>query len=118
MRILVELVATGAIALALTPTWAQDRPVVGMDSANAAYREARPGISKALVWGDDTKGPYGSFTKFATGVKNPLHSHTNDIRIVVLKGAYIYEPEHGEKWRVGPRPVPLRSWRQPSLQQR
>jgi hypothetical protein len=102
MRILIGLVATGAIALALTTTWAQDRQVVGMDSANAAYHEARPGVSKASVWGDDTKGPYGSFTKFAPGVKNPLHTHTNDIRIVVLKGAYIYEPEHGEKRRVVP----------------
>jgi quercetin dioxygenase-like cupin family protein len=30
-----------------------------------------------------------------------MHSHTNDVSIVVLKGAYLYRDEAGEK-RVGP----------------
>ena len=59
-------------------------------------------MSKVMLWGDDTKGPYGAFTKFAPGLNNPLHTHTNNIRLVVLKGAYIYKPEKGEERRVGP----------------
>jgi hypothetical protein len=27
-----------------------------------------PGVSKAVLWGDDDKGPYGAFTKFTPGM--------------------------------------------------
>jgi quercetin dioxygenase-like cupin family protein len=46
-------------------------------------------------------GPYGAFTKFDPGVTNALHSHTNEVRIVVLQGAYIYKPQNGNEQRVG-----------------
>src|SRR5688572_4902216 len=64
---------------------------------DAKYTEVIPGVSKAPLWGDDKTGPYGSFTKFAPGHKNPLHTHSSDIRIVVLEGAYIFGTDAGEK---------------------
>ena len=70
-----------------------------VDSAKATYKELAPGALAAVLWGDLDKGPYGAFTKFTPGANFPLHTHTNDIRIVVLKGAYLYKPENGEeKW--------------------
>ena len=50
-----------------------------------------PGLVSATLWGDQTKGAYGGFTKFPAGFKAPLHHHTSDMKIVVIKGAYTYK---------------------------
>ncbi len=55
----------------------------------------------AVLWGNDEKGPYGAVTRFVPGFDAGMHTHTNDVRIVVIKGAYLYKDAMGEK-RVGP----------------
>jgi len=50
-----------------------------------------PGVMTTMLWGDNTKGAYGGFTKFPAGFKAPLHYHTNDMKFVVIKGAYTYK---------------------------
>jgi mannose-6-phosphate isomerase-like protein (cupin superfamily) len=72
-----------------------------VSSDKATFKEVITGVSKAPCWGDDAMGAYGAFTKFAPGVDNGMHTHSNDIWLVVLKGAYLYKDEAGEK-RVGP----------------
>ncbi len=57
-----------------------------------------PGVMSVMLWGDNTKGAYGGFTKFPAGFKAPLHYHTNDMKIVVIKGAYTYK---GKKYGAG-----------------
>ena len=59
------------------------------------------GVSMATVWGDPDKGAHGTFTKFEPGFDAGMHTHTNDVWIVGIKGAYLYKDEAGEK-RVGP----------------
>lgn len=66
----------------------------------AKFEEVVPGVSKAALWGDHDEGPYGAFTRFEPGTDNGMHTHTNDVRIVVLEGAYVYKDDAGEK-RVG-----------------
>lgn len=63
----------------------------------ASYHETTKGVSMAAVWGDATKGAHGTFTKFAPGIDSGMHTHTNDVWIVVLKGAYLYKDDAGEK---------------------
>jgi hypothetical protein len=60
-----------------------------VNSETAKYAEAIPGVSRAIISGDPDKGAYRAFTKFAPGSMHPMHSHPNEIWIVVLKGAYI-----------------------------
>lgn len=67
----------------------------------ASFKEVFPGVSKALLWGSEETGPYGALTKFSPGFDAGMHIHTNDSRIVVIKGAYLYRDNTGEK-RVGP----------------
>ena len=74
-------------------------PVVAKD---AKFVEVIPGVSKHALWGDAEKGPYGAFTRFKADLKNPLHTHSSEIHIVVLEGAYIYTPAKGDAVRVGP----------------
>ena len=59
------------------------------------------GVSMAVLWGDPNKGPHGTFTKFAPGYDAGMHTHTSDVWLVVIKGAYLYKDDEGEK-RVGP----------------
>ena len=59
------------------------------------------GVSMAVLWGDPDKGPHGTFTKFEPGYDAGMHTHTSDVWLVVIKGAYLYKDEAGEK-RVGP----------------
>ncbi len=74
---------------------------VAADKANFKESPAAPGVSMAVLWGDPDKGPHATFTKFAPGYDAGMHTHTNDVWIVVVKGAYLYRDEAGDK-RVGP----------------
>jgi quercetin dioxygenase-like cupin family protein len=95
---IVGALAVGVVAGAAT----QDKKAVFVDSAKAEFKPIVPGASMAVVWGDPDKGPSGTFTKFEPGAAFDMHTHTNETRIVVLKGAYIYKPEKGDEKRVGP----------------
>jgi len=57
-----------------------------------------PGVMGVMLWGDNTKGAYGGMTKFPAGFKAPLHFHTDATKIVVIKGAYVY---NGKKYGPG-----------------
>src|SRR5712691_4298433 len=68
------------------------RRASGKDAVQAGAARRLEGDSL----GDDTKGAYGTMTRFAPGTNNPLYSHQNDLKLVVIEGAYIYGTENGE----------------------
>lgn len=80
-------------------------PVVPREVVNAAgqmqFHEISQGVLKSVLWGDPAKGAYATITKFALGQKNPLHTHTHDLKIVVISGTFVYDSGSGEK-RLGP----------------
>jgi quercetin dioxygenase-like cupin family protein len=99
-----------AVLVALLAGWAigrlqgqEEGKVVFVDSAKANYAtmERNPDVSMAPIWGDANTGAHATFTKFKPGYDAGMHTHTNDVWIVVLKGAYLYKDDAGEK-RVGP----------------
>ncbi len=62
-----------------------------------------PGTHVAKLWGDMKKGgPYGVLVKFDAGVMHPLHSHTRDLKVVVLSGTFMHQPEGGTATKLGP----------------
>jgi len=61
----------------------------------------RSGVSSATLWGDPSAGAAGTYTKFVPGYDAGVHTHTADVWIVGIKGAYLYKDDAGEK-RVGP----------------
>jgi quercetin dioxygenase-like cupin family protein len=73
---------------------------VAADSATFKKSPAK-GVSMAPLWGDPDKGAHGTYTKFDPGYDAGMHTHTSDVWIVVIKGAYLYKDEAGDK-RVGP----------------
>ena len=56
------------------------------------------GAMTSEFWTDPKTGAHAGLTKFPAGFKAPLHTHTNDTKIVVIKGAYIY---NGTKYGPG-----------------
>ncbi len=78
----------------------KNKPVVFAAPDEAKYNDVVPGVSRAVLWGNADKGPYGAYTKFKPGMDAGMHTHTNDVWLVVLKGAYLYKDDAGEK-RVG-----------------
>lgn len=61
-----------------------------------------PGVKIADLWGDHTTGAHGSIHKFPAGFSAPLHTHTSDMRIVVISGTFIHTPEGKPAVRLGP----------------
>jgi len=98
-------VAAAAGTLALATSFAvafaeESKEVVHVDSATANYAPINPDASRATLWGNPESGPHAAFTRIAAGANVPLHTHTSDLRIAVLKGAYVYKPEKGAEIRV------------------
>jgi quercetin dioxygenase-like cupin family protein len=94
-------VAQGQAGKSKTAGKAKAKDVVYVSSESSTYNEKFPGVSMAVLWGNPDKGAHGTFTKFAPGYDAGMHTHTNDVWLVVLKGAYLYKDEAGDK-RVGP----------------
>src|SRR5207247_10833384 len=103
-KILVTLGMTAVVAVVGSIVVAQNQEespkkddLIFASAEKAKFKEVSPGISKATVWGDEEKGAYGAFAKFKPGLDNGMHTHTNDIWVGGIKGAYVYRDEAGEK---------------------
>ena len=100
-----RLLQVAAVAVAIMAAWSVGRvqgqnemkKVVFAAADKADYKESARGVSTAKIWGDSEVGAHATFTKFSPGQDNGMHTHTNDVSIVVLKGAYLYKDEAGEK---------------------
>jgi quercetin dioxygenase-like cupin family protein len=78
------------------------KEVIYVSSEKGTYKPLPPGgASMHVLRGDPDKGPHATFTKFDPGYDAGMHTHTNDVSLVVIKGAYLYKDDAGEK-RVGP----------------
>ena len=68
------------MSASLTVTWpAADLKWAAMDGGP-------PGVMVVDLWGDHTKGAYGSMIKFPAGTTTPVHTHTSDMRVVIVSG--------------------------------
>ena len=94
----------GAWSIGRLQGQAQGDKVIFVDSSKANYSPMQgrdASVTTTPVWGDANAGAHGTFSKFVAGYDAGMHTHTNDVWIVVVKGAYLYKDEAGEK-RVGP----------------
>ena len=102
-----SLRTVGVAALLIAAWWigrvqGQDemKKVIFVTQDHASYNEAGR-TPMAALWGNADQGAHATFTKFKPGVDAGMHTHTNDVWIVGIKGAYLYKDDAGEK-RVGP----------------
>jgi len=100
------MLAAVAVTVALTTAAMFGRQeggagVIFARSRTVKYSPLVPGVSSYVAWGDTAKGPFGGFTTFRPGFDAGMHTHTADVLLVVLRGAYLYRDDAGAK-RVGP----------------
>src|SRR6266850_2867081 len=94
--------ASVGVARAQKESSTNKKGVIYVVAEQATFKQSpAAGVSMAVLWGDPDKGAHGTFTKFAPGYDAGMHTHTSDVWIVVIKGAYLYKDEAGER-RVGP----------------
>lgn len=53
------------------------------------------GVMIAVIKGDPAKGAHEAFVKFPAGIEHPLHTHTNEIEMVIISGSLTYASEGG-----------------------
>jgi quercetin dioxygenase-like cupin family protein len=61
-----------------------------------------PGVKVADLWGDHAKGAFGALFKLPAGFAAPLHTHTHDMKVVIVSGTYVQAPERKPEVRLGP----------------
>ncbi len=61
-----------------------------------------PGVKIAVLWGDFQNGSFGAFFRLPAGFAAPLHTHTHDMKLVIVSGTYIQGPDGGHEFRLGP----------------
>lgn len=61
-----------------------------------------PGVKIVDISGDHTKGAFSAFIKFPGGFAAPLHTHTNAMKMVVISGTFVQQPEGKPEFRLGP----------------
>ena len=44
----------------------------------------------AQLWGNPTQGPFGALLRVPAGFESPIHSHTNEERVIQLRGRSIH----------------------------
>ena len=97
-------VATLAQGSVKTPKAAQSRLVV-MPASDIKWTDldpSAPGVKVADLWGNHAKGAFGALVKLPAGFAAPLHTHTHDMKVVIVSGTYIQAPEGKPEFRLGP----------------
>jgi anti-sigma factor ChrR (cupin superfamily) len=115
-RNIVTLVVTFALPVAVlaqapggtetkrAATSAQSRLVV-MPAGNMKWTDldGAPGVKVADLWGNHANGaPFGALFRLPAGFAAPLHTHTHDMKVVIISGTYIQAPEGKPEFRLAP----------------
>lgn len=91
-------------AVAQDPANAASRLVV-MPAGDLKWADLDPGIPGSKVvelWGDRANGAFGALFRLPAGFAAPLHTHTHDMKVVILSGTYIQAPDGKPEFRLGP----------------
>ena len=59
-------------------------------------------VQVAKVTGDPMKGAYAALVKMPAGQQHPLHTHSSDVKSVVISGTATVTPEGGVEKKIGP----------------
>jgi anti-sigma factor ChrR (cupin superfamily) len=61
-----------------------------------------PGVKIAGLWGNHATGAFGALIKLPAGFAAPLHTHTSEMKLVIVSGTYVQAPEGKPEFRLGP----------------
>ncbi len=90
---------------AKTAPKAAAKGAVLMPAADMKWAELDPKVPGVMItdlWGNHAKGAFGAMNKFPAGWSAPLHTHTRDMKLVVISGTWIHTPDGKPEVRLGP----------------
>jgi quercetin dioxygenase-like cupin family protein len=89
---------------ALGAAWAAKKELVTTAPEDLKWTEVPDtgGVQVAPVSGDFTKGASTVFAKLPAGQAHPLHTHSHDVKSVVVSGTFMLGPEGGPEKKLGP----------------
>jgi quercetin dioxygenase-like cupin family protein len=95
-------IGIGSLAAARSDDVKTARSATYVSSRGGAWREmsGARGVEVIAISGDRDKGAHEMFAKFVAGADHGWHTHTSDVRIVVVSGAYVFRDESGKETRV------------------
>jgi quercetin dioxygenase-like cupin family protein len=107
------IVAGVALSAGVGVAWAAKKEIVLMPAEDLKWVEMPPppgmkdapkgdAVQIAVVSGDPMKGAYAAFVKLPAGQPHPLHTHSSDVKVVVLSGTFTVTPEGGVEKKIGP----------------
>ncbi len=89
-----------------TPAEAQTTDPIAVPAANLNWTDldpdGAPGVQIAPLWGNHETGGFGAFFRLPAGFAAPLHTHTHDMKLVIVSGTYIQGPDGAAEFRLGP----------------
>ncbi len=97
VTLVLTLSAATFFAIAAAPSSKKAPKDAAISAGEMKFEQVLPGISRATLWGNPAKGPYGAITRFAKGTKVDWHTHPHDIKAVVISGTLLYNNGSGEK---------------------
>ncbi len=96
------VVTLGSMAFSLRAGGQDEGKVVHVSSKDGKWVPGpAPKVQMIHLRGDVEKGAHATFTKFEAGTDHGWHTHTSDVTLVVISGAYMFKDEHGKETRVG-----------------
>jgi len=98
--------APGGTQTKRAATSAQSRLVV-MPASDMKWTDldpaGAPGVKVADLWGNHASGgTFGALFRLPAGFAAPLHTHTHDMKVVIISGTYIQAPEGKPEFLLGP----------------
>ena len=100
----VAVMAAGQLSIAQEkkmPGAASTTKEVVWPAEQIQFKDVIAGVKKAILWEEPITGRYAALTKFAAGTKNALHTHSSDIKMVVISGTFVYGSD-GKENKLGP----------------
>lgn len=104
LPILMLACAFPVATVAQNPADAASRLVV-KPAAELEWADLDPGVPGSKVvelWGNRASGAFGALFRLPAGFAAPLHTHTHDMKVVILSGTYIQSPDGKPEFRLGP----------------
>lgn len=111
-RIALTLAVASALPVAVSAQVAsggKDAPAkapIAMAAADLKWADldpvGAPGVKIAGLWGNPAGGAFGAFLKLPAGFAAPLHTHTANMRLIIVSGIYLQTPDGQPELRLGP----------------
>ncbi|OIO03602.1 MAG: hypothetical protein COX65_06985 [Elusimicrobia bacterium CG_4_10_14_0_2_um_filter_56_8] len=77
------------------------KDTIVLKNGDLKFMDIMPGVVRAYAWGE-TNGIHGNFTRLRAGYRSPMHTHTYDVKIVVITGMLLHGDSGGKITRLGP----------------